>query len=134
MLVVKIDVVDPEPLQAGIACLAPVFRSPTDTACLWIIGITEDAEFRGDNKLVTFTANRAPDKLLILERTVNVSGIEKGDAEFNGAMNGSDRFFLIAGSIEFGHAHTAEAKGGDSQAVTAKLTSFHSQLLRKRSA
>src|SRR6266446_3448858 len=131
VLIVEVNVGGPEPLQAGIACFSHVFRTPIDAAGFRIIGIANDAEFCRNNKLVAFSANRAPNQLLILERTVHISCIEKGDTKFNSAVNGSDGFFFIAGSIEFRHAHTAQAEGGDGQAVAAKLASYHSQLLQE---
>src|SRR6185437_6051694 len=69
--------------------------------------------------------NRAADKFLVLERSVDVGCVEEIDAEFDGAMDGTNGLVLIARSVELGHAHAAESFGRNGQTTAAKLASFH---------
>src|SRR5262249_20466326 len=67
----------------------------------------------------------AADELLVLKGAVDFGGIEEGDAEFDGPMDGGDRFAFICRAIGPAHAHAAEAERGNVQAFAAERTCLH---------
>src|ERR1700760_4871274 len=113
MLVVEIDVIDPEPLQAGIAGLANVVGLAVNTPNVGILGIANDAEFGGKYDFVALAFDGSPDQHFVSMRTVHVGSIEEVDAEFESAVNGGDGFCVVASGVELRHAHTAESLGGN---------------------
>src|ERR1039458_1226625 len=51
--------------------------------------------------------------------TGHIGGIEKVEAEVEGAVDGGNGFDVVLRPVELGHAHTAEAEGGNLWAVFA---------------
>src|SRR5579862_1353149 len=130
MLVVEIDMIDAEAAEARIAGLANVVRLAADAARVGIFRIANDAEFSGENDLVALALDGAPDKFFVGVRSVNVGGVEKGDAEFESAVDGSDRFVVVASGVKLGHAHTAESLGGHFEACVTESARLHDGSLR----
>ncbi len=54
-----------------------------------------------------------PTSSSFVKATVDVGGVEEGDAELERAMDGGDRLAVVALAVEVGHAHAAEREGGD---------------------
>ena len=75
--------------------------------------IAHDAELGREHDAVAPAADRAADQLLVRERPVHVGRVEEGHAELERAVDRRDRFGVVAGAVELGHAHAAEAEGGD---------------------
>src|SRR6266851_1336315 len=125
VLVVEVDILDAQPLQTSFTGLLHVVGLAADAADVGIGGIADNSKFCGQHDLVAFALDRASDEFFVLEGPVNVSGIEKIDAEFEGAMNGRDRFGVIASGVELRHAHAAEAEGGNFETGTSKSAGFH---------
>src|SRR3954464_8702463 len=71
------------------------------------------AELGGDDDAIAVFRYRASDELLVGERTVHVRRIETRDPELESAMYGRDGLLVVATRVEIGHAHAAEAEGGD---------------------
>ena len=113
VLIVKVDGLDAEAAQAGFAGLPDVIGLAADTTDVGILGIADDAEFCGESDIVTAALDGASDEFFIFVRTVDVGGIEKEDAEIEGAVDRGDGFGVIAGTIKFRHAHAAETLSGD---------------------
>ncbi len=95
MLVVEIDVIDVEALQAGIAGFADVVGLAVDGADAGVAGIADDAELGGEHDLVAPALDGASDEFFV-GGAIHVGGIEEGDAEFEGAMDGGDGFVVVA--------------------------------------
>src|SRR6266705_2735978 len=112
VLVVEIDVVGPQPLQAAFAGLLHIVGLAADAAKVRIVGVTNDPELRGQNYIIAFAFKGASDEFFVLVGAVYVSGIEKVYAEFERAMNGRERFVVIAPRVELRHSHTAQSEGG----------------------
>src|SRR5207237_920715 len=83
------------------------------------------AELRRDDNVVAMSVDCPTDELFVRERTVGVRGVEEGDAERERALDRRQRFGIITPEVEVGHAHTAQAEGGDSEALSAKGTCLH---------
>src|SRR5947207_5917304 len=111
MLVVEIDVVEPQALQRGIACLRNVGRVATHAHKL-PVGIAHVAELGRDDYFAASAAQGSGDQSLVRAGTVNVGGVEEIDAEIHGSMNRSYRFGFICAAIKVAHAHAAEAERG----------------------
>jgi hypothetical protein len=74
---------------------------------------------------VAAVADRAAHQLLVAERAVDVGGVEKADAELEGAVDRGDRLGVVGGPVELGHAHAAEAEGGDLEPGAAEGAHQH---------
>src|SRR5262249_15891273 len=114
---VQVDVVHAEALQARFAGVEDVGRAavdPTDAddpADAAVLQAPHDAALRRQDHPVAPTANRSSDQLLVGERTIHVRRVEERHAEVERAMNGRNRFRLVARSVELAHAHASEADG-----------------------
>src|ERR1700676_3610627 len=125
VLVIEVDVHDAQPLQTVFAGLPHIVGLAADAADVGITGIADNSELCGQHELVALALDRASDELFVLVGPVNISGVEKGDAEFERAMNGRDRFGVVASGVKLRHAHAAEAEGGNFDAGTSKSAGFH---------
>ncbi len=119
VLVVEVDVVDAEALEAGVAGLANVFGPAVD-AEEFAVGAAHVAELGGENDAVAAVADGAADELLVASGAVHVGGVEEVDAGVEGAVDDGDGFGVVGGSVELRHAHAAEAERGDVEAVASE--------------
>ena len=55
----------------------------------------ETAELGRDHDLVAASRDRPADDLLAVEGTVDLSRVEMGDAELEGAVDGADRLIVV---------------------------------------
>ena len=117
MLVVEIDRVDAEALQACIAGGAHIGGASVYAAHVRVGLAAQDAEFCGEADFVAKAANGLTNQYLVVAVAVDVRGIKEGDAQFDGTMNGGDRFGVVARTVKFGHAHAAETERGYLRAV-----------------
>ena len=113
MLVVEIDCIDPEPFQRTFTGPADIFRRAVDAAKAVLV--KGKAEFGRNHEAVAFAGNGPAQKLFIAVRAVNFSGIEKGDAQFNRAIDRGDGFRFVGHAIhalaDTGHRHATQPKG-----------------------
>ena len=86
-----------------------------------------DAELGGQHHLVPAAGDRLADQPLVGERAVHVGGVEEGDAEVQGAVDGPFGLLLVAGAVELAHPHAAEPLGRNGQA--AQCPCAHARLL-----
>ncbi len=129
VLVVQIDRCNVEPLQAGIARFADIFWPAVDAAHGGIGLAANNSEFCRKENFIARTAHGHANQYFVVAVTVDVRGIEKSDAEFDGAMNRGDRFLIVPRSIEFRHSHAAQTHCGDKRTVFSKMTLWHEFLL-----
>ena len=108
VLVVEVDGFDSEAAKAGLAGFADVVGLPAHAANVRVRGVADDAELGGEDDLVAFAFDGASDEFFVFVRTVDVGSVEKENPDFKGAVNGGDGFGIVAGTIKFRHAHTAE--------------------------
>ena len=59
-------------------------------------GVGDEAELRGDHDLVAAALDGPADDLLAEERAVDLGGVDVGDAEVEGAVDGADRLGVAA--------------------------------------
>src|SRR5712675_2866689 len=117
MLVIEIDGFNVEASQTCFAGGANIFRSTVDSDKL-ALGITNITEFRGKDHLITSSFDSPSDQLFIRERPVNVSSVEKVDAQLQCAMNRGNGFLVIAVSVEVRHPHAAQSHSGNLESLT----------------
>ena len=125
MLVVQINGVDTETLEAGVARGANISAGTVDAAKRGVGFVADDAEFCGEEDFVTDTANGFADEDFVVTVTVDVGGVEEIHTKIERAVDGSDGFGVVTRSIEFGHAHAAEAERGNERAVFSEMANMH---------
>src|SRR5579871_6792570 len=108
VLVVEVDVLDPEPLQGGVACLAHVLGVAADAQPLATLAANV-AELGGQHHVVAAAAYRPADQALVGERAVHVGRIEERDPELECPVDRGDRLLVVGLAVELGHAHATEA-------------------------
>jgi hypothetical protein len=59
--------------------------------------------------------------------TVGVGGVEEVHAELERAMDDGGRLVVVVLAVELGHAHAAEAEGGDRGAGAAERACLHAR-------
>ena len=89
MLIVKIDHLDAESLQALVAAFAHIVR-PAVHAQEGAIGCAHVAELGGDDEFFPLALDGAADELLVGSHAIHVSGVEEGDAEVQRAVDGRE--------------------------------------------
>ena len=75
-----------------------------------------EAELGGDRHLVAAALDRTSDEFLAVEGPVDLGGVDVGDAELDGAVDGADRLGVVersASGVGAGHGHGAKADAGD---------------------
>jgi hypothetical protein len=110
VLVVEVDVVDPEALERLVAGLPHIFRIASNAEIFAVLA-ADVREFGGKHDLVAAVGYRLADQDFVGEGAVHVGGVKECDAKLERAVDGRDRLGLIATAIEFRHAHAAEAQG-----------------------
>src|SRR5579885_942650 len=85
MLVVEVDAIDAQALERSVARLAHVFRASVGRRRQSVRPALV-AELGRDYHTIAHPPERLTDQYLVGERTVNVCGIEKVDAEFERAF------------------------------------------------
>ena len=81
--------------------------------------------------LVAAALDRPADDLLAVEGSVDLGGVDVGDAEVQRPVDGADRLVVVeaaAGGVGAGHGHGAEADAGDLEA--AEVCVLHVLVLR----
>src|SRR5205085_762992 len=91
MLVVEIDMLDPEPPERRIARGFDVLGAAVH-ADPFAVTIAHITEFRGEYYAIPFAFDRLADQLFVCVRPVDIRGIEERDAELDGPMDCRNRF------------------------------------------
>ena len=61
--------------------------------------------------------------------TVHVRGINESDTQFERPVDCGDGLGVVALPVEVGHAHAAEAEGGDAGTILTESASEHARSL-----
>jgi hypothetical protein len=123
VLIVEIDDVDLEPLEAGIdgvKYVLPVAAHAEELA----LRAADVAELRGQEHILAAARDRLSDQLLVVAGAVHVGGIDEVAAGIEKVMDHANRLrvTLAARSVELAHAHGAEAERRDAKPLSAELT------------
>ena len=123
VLVVEVDVIDAEALERGLAGPMHVLGAAVDGAVGVVGGV--DAELGGELHLVAPAGDRAAHQALVGLRPVHVGGVEQGDAELEGPLDGRDPVLVLDRGVREGHAHATEADGRDLEALVSETASLY---------
>jgi len=87
------------------------------------------AEFdRNERALALAAFERLPDQHLVVPRTVEVAGVEHGDAGLERGMDGRNRLRVVGGPIAARHAHATEPHFGNVRTVSSQSNKPHLDL------
>jgi hypothetical protein len=111
VLVVEVDVVGAQSPQRALDSGADVRRAAVELPRS-ATGVRHDAELDRQHDLVASLLDRSAHQRLVVERPIDLGGIEMVDAEVQRPVDGADRLGLAAGSdvVVAGHRHGAEAE------------------------
>jgi hypothetical protein len=114
VLVVQIDVVGAQPLKGTLDGDADVRRAVVEDART-AARVRDDAELRGQDHLVAAVLDRPADEFLVGVGTIDLGGVEVGDAEVQRPVDGANRLGVAAGSdvVVARHRHGAESNARD---------------------
>ena len=86
-------------------------------------GVGDQAELGGQHHLVPAALQRAADEFLVGVGAVDLGGVDEGDAQLQGAVDGAHGLVVVgAGAgVAVGHAHRAQADAGDVQVTQADV-------------
>src|SRR6266566_3042100 len=119
VLLVKIDVIGAQSLEARVQCLLHVLWTRATTLAWHVV-----AEFGGDDHFSAATAEQTADQLLTSAVRIHVGGIEEADARIDGCINDLSGARLVDARAE---VVTAEADNRDVE--RADLSRFHFESL-----
>src|SRR6185437_3360909 len=122
MLVVEIDDIDAEPLQARVAGLDNVVRTAVDPLAG---GGLDLAEFGGEHDAVAAALEGAAQHLLVMAPAIHVRGIEEIDAAVDGVLDDGDAGLVVGLAVNARERHTAEPDRRDLRAALAEPAMLH---------
>src|SRR5262249_36033309 len=117
VLVIEVDDIDAEPLEARLAGLNDIFGAAVDA-----IGAARPpglAEFRCDHAPAAAAVERAAQQFLVLSPAIHVRAVEMVAPELNRAMDEAHSSFVVARPVDAREGHAAEA---DRRALRTRLT------------
>ena len=94
MLIEQVDGLDSEALERPFDRLPDALRLAGDAAVRPGLRIDVEAELGRDHHVVPERAQRLADDLLVLERPIDLGGIEEGNAAFDRGADQLDAFLL----------------------------------------
>src|SRR5215469_9709259 len=118
MLVIEVDDLDAEPLQARLAGLRDIFRAAVDT--VGAAGATGLAEFRGDHDAASPTLQSPTEQLLVLPPAIHVRAVEMVATEIDRPVNQCDPRRVVARPVDAGQRHAAKTDRRDLRPVRAE--------------
>src|SRR5262249_52888801 len=118
MLIIEVDRLDPEPLQACLAGLPHVLGTAVHPVRLPLTAHL--AELAGQEHALAEALDRAPDQLLVVAPAVHIRAVEMVDADFYRMTDQCLRLAVFSGTINARHRHAAKADGRDGGAALAK--------------
>ena len=111
VLVEQVDRVGAQPPQRPVDGGADVLGSAVHAAGLRAVLVEVEAELGGDDDLVAHRLERLADELLVVERAVDLGGVEERDAAVDGRAHEVDHLRARRPRPEgLAHAHAAEAE------------------------
>ena len=125
MLVIDVDVINPQPLERAVAGLAHVLRPAVYAPSPLTVRAAHESELRGHPHFVTPAADRLADQLLVGERAVGVRRVEQINPQIQGPVDGRDGLGLVCRPVGIAHTHAAEPHRGDDQTLLAESFLLH---------
>ena len=132
VLVIQVDDVDAEALQAGLAGFDDILGAAVDAVGL--AGALGLAELRRHHHAVAAAFQGATEHLLVMAPAVHVGGVEMVHAGVDGVADQVFRHRVVGGAVDAGQRHAAQADGRDGQAALAEGAMFQFWLRRHEGA
>src|SRR5580658_7330424 len=130
VLVEQIDGINTQPLQGFFRDLANAHGAAIRPRDIAGRRVNPEAEFGRNDHLAAIGGKRLPDQLLIGEGTVDLRGIEEGDATFHGGPDQGNTVTFLNGRPEAeAQSHASQPQGRNIQTAFSKCSSLHEQLL-----
>src|SRR5271157_4328827 len=126
VLVVKVDHIDAQSLEAGVTALPDILRIAPDPE-EFPIRTADVAELRRQYHLPAAILDRLADKDLVSSHSIDVRRVEQVPAGVQVTMDDADRLRVIhlLRVVELAHPHAAEADRGYAKTTLAKSTLDH---------
>jgi hypothetical protein len=125
MLVVEVDGLDAQPLQAGFAGLQHVVGPPVDAICRARLRRLGLAELGGEHDAVAPSLDGAADQRLVVAPAIHVGAVEMGDAKIDGPADQVLRCRIVGRAVDTRQRHATQPDRADPQAVRAQTTLCH---------
>jgi hypothetical protein len=122
MLVQEVDAIGLEPSERCHGHLADVLRPAVGAGDS--LSFEAKAELAGDHDLVAPAFERAAQQLFVGQGAVHLRGIEEGDAELDGAVDGGYGFSVIGHAVGLAHPHAAEPEGRYLESLASELAGW----------
>src|SRR5262245_46619682 len=100
VLVVEVDDIDAEPLEAGVAGLGDIGGAAVDA--VGAPGLAGLAEFAGDHHAIAPPLQCSAAQLFVLAPAIHVRAVEMVDPEFERAMDEPGAVLVVAGAVDTG--------------------------------
>src|SRR6185369_13595535 len=107
VLVVEVDDVHAEPLEAGVARLHDVLRAAVDH--VGAARVLHLAELGDEDHAVTPALERLAEQLLVVAPAVHVGRVDVIDAEVDGALDERDRLAVVGGPVHPRQPHAPQS-------------------------
>ena len=115
-----------EPSTACLMCSGRLFRPGAPFVPRDRIRAEVEAELGGDDHLLAERSESFAHEFLVDERAVDLGGIEKGDAAFDGGPEQGDHLLLVFGrAVGKTHSHAAQSEGGNFQIAFSQFAFLH---------
>ena len=113
-----------QPIERALDGPPQILRRSIDTPSGDIGPVPKNAPLGGQNNVCPqrVVAQHASHQFLIVAKAIDVGRVEESFASVEGVVNQVTRSSIIAGTIELGHAHAAQADGADGQTIVTRLT------------
>ena len=122
VLVVEIDVVGLESLQGAVDGDADIGGAAVQAVAA---GVGDQAKFSGQHHLVSPPPQTAGEEFFVDVGTVDLGGVDQGDAEVDSAMDGADGFGVVEARADVGHRHAHSAEAESSNFEIREVSLFH---------
>src|SRR4030095_4915323 len=124
MLIVEVDHVDAEPLQACVARALDVRGTTVDKVALAVRALDLTELGREDSPDAP-APEREPQQLLVVSPAVHVRGVDEIDPQVERTMHDVDGLLVIALAVRAGHGHAPEPDGRDLELAVPQLAILH---------
>src|SRR5271165_706438 len=126
VLVVKVDHIDAQSLEAGVTALPDILRITPD-AEEFTVRAADVAELRRQYHLPSAVLDGLADEDLVSSHSIDVRRVEQVPASVQVTMDDADRLRVIhlLRVVELAHPHAAEADRGYAKTTLAKCTLDH---------
>ena len=135
VLIEEVDDIRAQPLQRRVRDLTDPL-GPRVQAMVAAVSVEVETELRGDDDAIAQRPQRVPNELLVDKRPVDLGSVEERDPRrFDGIPDHADHVVPVTGvgAVTLGHAHAAEAHGGDFEALPEQ-SSVHLWSFAERSS